>query len=110
MQKFLIIIPSYNENKNIIELIDALFLENLGADILVVDDSSDNTADLVKNRQIGENRLFLIKRPQKSGRGTAVLDGFKFGLSREYDFIAEMDADFSHDPHELKSLVAVAGK
>lgn len=108
MQKILIIIPSYNENKNIIELINALFAEGLNADILVVDDSSDNTADLVKNKQIGENRLFLIKRPRKGGRGTAVLDGFRFGLSGQYDLIAEMDADFSHDPRELKFLIAVA--
>ncbi|MFH1129666.1 MAG: polyprenol monophosphomannose synthase [Patescibacteria group bacterium] len=108
MQKILIIIPSYNESENIIKLIDALFAENLGVDILVVDDSSDNTADLVRDKQIGEDRLFLIKRSKKSGRGTAVLEGFEFGLSGKYEFIAEMDADFSHDPREFKSLVAVA--
>lgn len=109
MPKILIIIPSYNESQNIIQLIDILLLENTNTDILVIDDSSDNTAELVKNKQIAESRLFLIKRPFKSGRGSAILEGFKFALAKDYQLIAEMDADFSHDPHEFKSLVAVAG-
>lgn len=109
MPKILIIIPSYNEKENIIKLINVLLSENQNTDVLVVDDSLDNTAELIKNRQAGEPHLFLIKRLGKGGRGTAVLEGFKFALARDYGLIAEMDADFSHDPHELKSLVAVSG-
>jgi dolichol-phosphate mannosyltransferase len=110
MIKTLIIIPSYNESDNIIKLIDVLLLENTEVDVLVVDDSSDNTADLIKKRQIGESRLNLIKRNGKGGRGTAVLEGFEFALDHDYRLIAEMDADFSHDPHEFQSLVAVSGE
>ncbi len=109
MLKTLVIIPTYNESENLIRLIDALFSENLNLDIMVVDDSSDNTADLVRERQKGEPRLFLTKRVGKGGRGTAVLDGFKFALARDYQRIVEMDADFSHDPRELRSLLAVSG-
>jgi len=109
MPKTLIIIPSYNESENIVRLIDFLLSDNANTDILVIDDSSDNTAELVKKRQAGEPRLFLIKRQGKGGRGTAVLDGFRFALARDYQLIAEMDADFSHDPREFKSLVAVSG-
>ena len=107
--KTLIIIPSYNESENIVRLINVLLSENQNVEVLVVDDSSDNTADLVKQRQVDEPRLHLIKRQGKGGRGTAVLDGFKFALSRDYKLVAEMDADFSHDPHEFQSLVAVSG-
>lgn len=108
-QKTLIIIPCYNESENIVRLIDVLLSENSNTDVLVVDDSVDNTALLVKARQVGEPRLFLIKRQGKGGRGTAILDGFKFALARDYTRVAEMDADFSHDPHEFSSLMAVSG-
>ncbi len=109
VQKTLVIIPSYNESENIVKLISVLLGENQSIDVLVVDDSLDNTAELVKERQVGEPRLHIIKRQGKGGRGTAVLEGFKFGLARDYRFIAEMDADFSHDPKEFKSLLAVSG-
>ncbi len=106
--KTLIIIPCYNESENIIQLTEALLAENQNTHVLVVDDSSDNTADLVRERQKVEPKLFLIKRQGKGGRGTAVLDGIKFGLERDYEFIAEMDADFSHNPKEFQSLMKVA--
>jgi len=109
MPKTLIIIPSYNESENIVKLVNVLLSLSQNIDVLIVDDSSDHTADLIKKRQISESRLFLIKRQGKGGRGTAVLEGFKFALSKSYELIAEMDADFSHDPHELQSLVAVSG-
>ncbi|MCC2630516.1 MAG: glycosyl transferase, group 2 family protein [Candidatus Paceibacter sp.] len=108
MPKILIIIPTYNESENIVKLIDALFAENLNADILVVDDSSDNTAEFVRARQKDEPRLFIIKRTQKGGRGSAVMEGFAFGMERDYTRIVEMDADFSHDPRELKTLLAAS--
>jgi dolichol-phosphate mannosyltransferase len=82
----------------------------LNIDILVVDDSSDQTGTLVKNKQATEPRLFLIKRTVKSGRGSAVLEGFKFALSKNYDRIIEMDADFSHNPDDLVRLYETAVK
>lgn len=109
MPKTLIIIPSYNEKENIASLIDALLKLPVGADVLVVDDSSDGTAAMLKEKQVTEPRLFLIAREKKSGRGTAVLEGFRFALSRDYQRIVEMDADFSHDPKELSSLLALSG-
>ena len=108
MNKTLVIIPTYNEMENIVKLIDTLLLLPLSVNVLVVDDSKDETATLVKNRQANEPRLFLIKRNEKGGRGTAVLDGFKFALSKDYNRIVEMDADFSHDPKELISLLDVS--
>lgn len=107
--KTLIIIPSYNESENIINLVNVLLKDNLNTDVLVVDDSSDNTAELITERQNGESRLHLIKRQGKGGRGTAVLDGFKFALAGDYKLIAEMDADFSHNPKEFQSLINVSG-
>lgn len=109
MNKTLVIIPCYNESENIVRLIDALLTLPLNVDVLVVDDSSDNTADLVRARAQGESRINLIKRAGKGGRGTAVLDGFRFALARDYTRIVEMDADFSHDPLELPNLMAVSG-
>src|SRR3989344_9419717 len=109
MPKTLVIIPCYNESENIVRLIDALLSQDRNIEVLVVDDSADNTAELVRGRQQGEPRLHLIKRQGKGGRGTAVLDGIKFGLARDYKLIAEMDADFSHDPREVASLMAVSG-
>ena len=109
MPKTLVIIPCYNESENIVRLIDALLSQDRNIEVLVVDDSADNTAELVRGRQQGEPRLHLIKRQGKGGRGTAVLDGIKFGLTRDYKLIAEMDADFSHDPSDFHKLVSVAG-
>ena len=109
MPKTLIIVPTYNESENIVKLIDVLLALDQNIEVLIVDDSADNTGELVKNRQTGEPRLHLIKRTGKGGRGTAVLEGFKFALARDYKLIAEMDSDFSHNPSELKSLVAVSG-
>ena len=109
MPKTLIIVPTYNESENIVKLIDVLLVLDQNIEVLVVDDSADNTGELVKNRQTGEPRLHLIKRTGKGGRGTAVLEGFKFALARDYKLIAEMDSDFSHNPSEFKSLVAASG-
>ena len=109
MPKTLIIIPTYNESENIIKLIDALLENPAKPDILIVDDSSDTTSALIEARRKGESRLFLITRTQKGGRGSAVIEGFKFALKRDYQRIAEMDADFSHDPKEFESLLAASG-
>ncbi|MDP3900370.1 MAG: polyprenol monophosphomannose synthase [bacterium] len=108
MLKILVIIPTYNEETTIIKLIDALLSLPITLDILIVDDGSDETADLVRERRDREARLHLIKRNEKSGRGSAVLAGLKYGLERDYDYLVEMDADFSHQPDELPALIAVA--
>jgi dolichol-phosphate mannosyltransferase len=109
MPKTLIIIPTYNESENIIKLVEVLLALGQNMEVLVVDDGADGTDQLVQERQAGEPRLHLIKRQGKGGRGTAVLEGIKFALARDYKLIAEMDADFSHDPHEFKTLMAVSG-
>ena len=106
MEKVLIIIPTFNEVENIHEIIE-LSLKDKAHDVLVVDDSSpDGTADLVLELMKSyTNRLFLEKRARKEGLGKAYIHGFKWALKNNYDFIFEMDADFSHDPRELSPML-----
>lgn len=106
--KILVIIPSYNEKDTVVSLIDKLFALNLDLDILVVDDSQDETSDLIKKKQLEHSNLFLIKRQGKLGRGTAVLDGLKFGLNKDYQYFVEIDADLSHQPEELPLIMELA--
>lgn len=108
MPNILVIIPTYNEQENIIKLIDKLNSLKSDLDILVVDDGDDNTEELIRGKQADTPNLFLIKRNGKSGRGSAVLDGLKFGLQKDYQYLAEMDADFSHQPEELPGLLKMA--
>lgn len=108
MANTIIIIPCYNEAENIISLIETIFSTVPDAHILVVDDSSDATSSLIREKQKGEPRLFLIQRAGKGGRGSAVLEGFGFALDHGYQRIVEMDADFSHDPQELPTLLAAS--
>ena len=103
MSRRLVIIPTYNEIENIERIIRNVFSQRSSFDILVVDDSSpDQTAAKVKElqREFSE-QLFLEVRTEKSGLGTAYIHGFKWALARDYDFIFEMDADFSHNPKDL---------
>jgi len=104
----LIIIPTYNESRNISKMIPVLMqLDNLQTDVLVVDDGSpDGTADVVRGFQKEyEGRVHLITRAGKLGLGTAYVEGFRFALGKSYSFICEMDADFSHDPADVPRLV-----
>ncbi|MGI9540820.1 MAG: polyprenol monophosphomannose synthase [Flavobacteriaceae bacterium] len=103
MEQTLIIIPTYNEIENIDAIIKTVFNTNLVLDILVVDDQSpDGTAKVVKSLiPQYKARLFLESRSKKSGLGAAYVHGFKWALKRQYEYIFEMDADFSHDPNEL---------
>ena len=106
MQDAIVIIPTYNESENIEVILTAVFSQYNEVHVLVVDDNSpDQTAQKVEALQAtyGE-RLFLIKRSGKLGLGTAYIQGFKWCLSRHYEFIFEMDADFSHNPKDLKLL------
>ncbi|MDO6595497.1 polyprenol monophosphomannose synthase [Oceanihabitans sp. 2_MG-2023] len=106
MQDTIIIIPTYNEIENIEAIIKAVFSLEKNFDVLVVDDSSpDLTALKVKELQEQfKERLFLEVRKEKSGLGTAYIHGFKWSLAREYRYIFEMDADFSHNPKDLIRL------
>jgi dolichol-phosphate mannosyltransferase len=97
----LIIIPTYNERENIEKLLSLIFKQNKELHVLVVDDNSpDKTYEVVNRLQQQEynGRLYLLKRSGKLGLGTAYVEGFKWALQREYDYVFEMDADFSHNP------------
>jgi dolichol-phosphate mannosyltransferase len=102
----LVIIPTYNEKENIANIIEAVFSLAVPFHVLVVDDGSpDGTALIIKELQKKyPNSLHLIERKGKLGLGTAYIRGFKFGIEKKYDFICEMDADFSHSPKDLLRL------
>ena len=105
----IVIIPTYNEKENIEKIIRAVMGLEKAFNILVIDDGSpDGTADIVKGRMADEfkDRLFIIERSGKLGLGTAYIAGFKWALEHGYDYIFEMDADFSHDPNDLPRLYA----
>ncbi len=106
MQDTLVIIPTYNEKENIENIIRAVFSQKKAFDVLVVDDSSpDGTAQIVQKLQNEfPKSLFLEIRKEKNGLGAAYIHGFKWALKRDYGFIIEMDADFSHDPKDLVRL------
>jgi len=102
----LVIIPTYNEKENIEKMIRTIFSLPVSFHILIVDDGSpDGTASIVKNLQQNfPERLFILERSGKQGLGTAYILGFKWALEKGFDFIFEMDADFSHDPTDLLML------
>jgi dolichol-phosphate mannosyltransferase len=106
MQDAIVIIPTYNEIENIEGFLSAVFSQYKEVHVLVVDDNSpDQTAQKVEALQgTYADRLFLLKRSGKQGLGTAYIEGFKWCLSRSYEFIFEMDADFSHNPQDLQRL------
>ncbi len=105
MPEKLVVIPTYNEQDNIESILRYVFNMNKGFHILVVDDSSpDGTGDIVRRLQGEFDGLFLEERKGKLGLGTAYIHGFKWGLARNYAFIFEMDADFSHNPDDLERL------
>lgn len=112
MHLALVVIPTFNEIENIEDIIRAIFSLQEGFDVLVVDDNSpDGTSEAVQEL-INEfpNQLFLEKRKGKLGLGTAYIHGFKWALQREYEYIFEMDADFSHDPNDLIKLLNACKK
>ena len=106
----LVLIPTYNERENVSAMVDKVFSLPVEFDILVIDDGSpDGPADIVSVRQkVYPDRLHLLCREGKLGLGTAYLAGFRWGLERDYDYIIEMDCDFSHNPDDLPRLVAAA--
>jgi dolichol-phosphate mannosyltransferase len=106
MSDSIVIIPTYNERENIENIICAVLGLEKKFDILIIDDGSpDGTADIVKRLQMNyPEQLFIVERQGKQGLGTAYICGFKWALERSYDFIFEMDADFSHNPQDLPRL------
>ena len=108
----LIIIPTYNEKENIEKIILKVFSLDVDFDILIVDDGSpDGTANIVKETQkTYPKKLHIVERTGKLGLGTAYIFGFKWALKNNYDYIFEMDADFSHDPDDLIRLYKACHK
>ena len=105
MSESLIIIPTYNEKENIEKIIRKVFSLERFYEILIIDDGSpDGTADIVKRLQLEYPALHLEQRKGKLGLGTAYIHGFKWALARDYEYIFEMDADFSHNPDDLIRL------
>ena len=110
--KKIVLIPTYNEKENITAILHAVLGLSSDFHVLIIDDNSpDGTASIVESL-MGKflNRLFLLKRPGKQGLGTAYIIGFKWALDHNYDYIFEMDADFSHNPNDLDRLLQACEK
>lgn len=109
--KTLLIIPTYNEIKNIARLIRIVLEQSADLEVLVIDDNSpDGTGAEVLSLMQSEPRVQLIQRPGKMGLGSAYVTGFKHALSKDYEFIMQMDADFSHNPNDVPRLLEAAQK
>ena len=106
MRDCIVIIPTYNEKENVTAIIHAVLSRSPRFDVLIIDDGSpDGTADIVKGLQAADERIHLIERKGKLGLGTAYITGFRWSLDRNYAYIFEMDADFSHNPDDLQRLL-----
>jgi len=104
--KALVIIPTYNEKENIRNILPAVLEQAPNVEVLVVDDGSpDGTGAIVKEMAASNPRIHLLERAGKQGLGTAYIAGFKWGLARGFDYLMEMDADFSHDPKEIPNFL-----
>lgn len=105
-KRTLVIIPTYNESENMRGIVEMVLQQSPAIDLLIVDDNSpDGTGDIVEEMSRKQPRLHLMRRAGKLGLGTAYIAGFKWGLTRGYDYLMEMDADFSHDPNELPNFL-----
>ncbi|HIE05834.1 MAG TPA: polyprenol monophosphomannose synthase [bacterium (Candidatus Stahlbacteria)] len=107
MPKGLVIIPTYNEVENISAVIDQVVGLGEDLDILIVDDNStDGTREIIEKKSQQNSRINLLKRPSKMGLGTAYIAGFKYAISNKYEYAFEMDADLSHNPDDLLRFIA----
>jgi len=105
-ERALVIVPTYNERENIARIIERVLAQDPRLQVLVVDDGSpDGTAAIVCGIMETDSRVHLLERPRKMGLGTAYLTGFKWALEQKFDFVFEMDADFSHDPNHLPEFL-----
>jgi dolichol-phosphate mannosyltransferase len=106
-ERFLVVIPTYNERENLPQIVPAVLAQDPRLEVLVVDDSSpDGTGDLADQLAAKETRVHVLHRTVKEGLGKAYIAGFRWALERGYDRVLEMDADFSHDPKYLPALLA----
>ena len=106
----LVIIPTYNEQENIHGIVPAVLGQDASVEVLVVDDGSpDGTGDIVAAMGKANPRVHLLRRAGKQGLGTAYIAGFKWGLAQGFDYLMEMDADFSHDPKEIPNFLTAIG-
>ena len=107
--KILAISPTYNEKKNIAELINRITLIPTEIDLLIIDDNSpDGTADIVKSYMVENKHIFILEREKKLGLGTAYCEGFQWALDRGYDLIVQIDADLSHNPDDIPRMVEMS--
>ncbi len=106
-RKILVVIPTYNEAENIPKLIPAVLRQAPNLDVLIVDDGSpDGTGAIVKDIMAANRQVHLIERTGKQGLGTAYVRGFRYAIEHGYDFVFEMDADFSHSPNDIPVFLA----
>jgi dolichol-phosphate mannosyltransferase len=105
-ERALVIVPTYNERENIRRLIASVLRQDGRIEMLIVDDGSpDGTGGIVEEIAAGDSRVHLLARPSKMGLGTAYIAGFRWALERDYQYVMEMDADFSHDPGHLPQFL-----
>ena len=105
-ERALVIVPTYNERENIGRLVDAVLRQDGRLEVLVVDDGSpDGTGQIVAEIEAADSRVHLLEREKKMGLGTAYIAGFRWALERDYQYVLEMDADFSHDPSHLPQFL-----
>jgi dolichol-phosphate mannosyltransferase len=108
-ERALVVIPTYNERINLPQIVPQILAQDSRLEVLVVDDNSpDGTGRLADELAAADPRVHVMHRPEKAGLGKAYIAGFRWALEREYDFIFEMDADFSHDPKYLPELLRAA--
>lgn len=106
MSKILVVTPTYNEADNIEKFIGLVLRQDPNIEVLVVDDNSpDGTGNVVEKLRTGNPRIHIIHRPSKMGLGTAYVEGFRFALTNSFDYVFEMDADFSHNPDEIPEFL-----
>src|SRR5262249_35900836 len=109
MPAVLVIVPTYNEKENLPQIVRAVHQHLPHADLLIVDDNSpDGTGAVADGIAAQDRQVHVLHRPGKQGLGTAYIAGFRWALARDYQFIFEMDCDFSHDPKYLPELLATA--
>jgi dolichol-phosphate mannosyltransferase len=105
-ERALVIVPTYNERENIRRMVDAILRQDGRLEVLVVDDGSpDGTGQIVAELEAVDSRVHLLERERKMGLGTAYIAGFRWALERDYQYVLEMDADFSHDPAHLPQFL-----
>ena len=109
-ERALVIVPTYNERENIARLIETVLAQDPRLEVLVVDDGSpDGTGEIVGGIMATNYRVHILRRPSKLGLGTAYIAGFRWALEKKYDYVFEMDADFSHDPSHLRDFLRAIG-